>query len=76
MHFLYDCSIKVTALLEYLDLTYLHIVGIHTISHWFWIGFFYTTRVHIYAEYSNQAPTLRLIILVVCVQQGQVIYFY
>jgi len=34
MHFLYDCSIRVTALLEYLDLAFLQVVVIRTISHW------------------------------------------
>jgi len=57
MHLLSDCSIRVTALLEYLDLAFLHVVGNR--SHWFWIGFFYTTRVRIYVELSNQTPILR-----------------
>jgi len=58
LNFLPDCSIRVTALLEYLDLAFLHVVGICTVSLWFWIGFFYTTsRVLGYA--SNQITCLR-----------------
>ena len=51
-----ECSIRVTVLLEYLDLAlnnYMHIVGFHFVTHWLLFRFLYTTARAFYDNYSD-----------------------
>ena len=61
-----ECSIRVTVLLEYLDLHLLHRVGFRIITQWFVIQLFYTTARTFYEDYSSYTPIFSSLLLAVC----------